>query len=58
MADTREKDNELEKAAKPVSKDTKYVCKTKCFYAGLLFNVGDVYVAEAGEKVPPHFVKQ
>lgn len=60
MADTAEKTTELEKAAKPAAaaKGVKYVCKNKCFYAGQLFNVDDVYIADAGEKVPEHFVKQ
>jgi hypothetical protein len=58
MADTAEKTTELEKAAKPASKGVKYVCKTKCFYAGKLYNIDDVYIADAGEKVPEHFVKQ
>lgn len=51
-------DNELENAAKPTGKGTKYVCRTKCFYNGVLFYEGDVYTASPNEKVPEHFVKQ
>ena len=56
--DTPEKDNELETAAKPVSKESKYVCKTKCYHKGVLYNIGDIYNAAAGEKLPEHFVKK
>lgn len=35
-----------------------YKCKTKCFFKNRLYQVGDSYNAEKGEKVPEHFIEQ
>lgn len=34
-----------------------YVCKTKCYYNGWVYEIGDTMVAPKDVKVPEHFAK-
>jgi hypothetical protein len=46
-----EQQNSGQKELLPVT----YVCATKCYWSGRLWEVGDEFVAPPGTKVPEHF---